>query len=400
MRSATATGAGHRVADRVARLPDVGSRNLALRVQAARARGVDVLPLLPYAERPVPPEVAEAVVAELSRNREAPSRGLPELLEALVEYLAGEIGIALDPDANILVTNGAMQGINVVFRAILDPGDEVLVPAPCFFFGGCVELAGGRPVYVQMDEDSGFAWDLDRLEAAITGRTVAVVVNTPVNPTGVVLGEDELGAIAELASRHDLLVIADESYDTMVYDGRRHVSIARAPAAAGRTLLVRSFTKSFAMPAWRIGYVIGPAPLIDACTKTLEWELLHSNHVAQAGVAAAVRGSLAFQTEMAQTFELKRDVLIAEIDRVLGLRVARPSGGPFLFINTASVFGSSETASQALLDAGVPTTPGHYCESDRHVRLAFGAAPDVLREAGRRIAAVVGARRQGSGRIG
>ena len=160
-----------------------------------------------------------------------------------------------------------------------------------------------------MDEAAGYAWDVERLAAAITPRTVAIVVNTPVNPTGVVLGEDTLRAIADLAERHDLLIVSDESYDTMVYDGHRHVSCASVAGAASRTAIIRSFTKSFAMPAWRVGYIVGPRGVIDACNKALEWEQLHGNHVAQAGAAAAMRHPVYPGNSMAHEFQQLRDVI-------------------------------------------------------------------------------------------
>ena len=369
-------------------MPPVGSRLLATQVKAARRRGIDVLPLMPYAERPPSPEAVEAVVSEIRQNREAPSRGLPELCEAVAERIGGEIGHPVDPESEVLVTNGSMQALNLVFRATVDPGDEVIIPSPCYFFGGCVELAGGRAVHVPMEESGGYAWDVDRIAAAVTPRTVAIVVNTPVNPTGVVLGEDTLRAIADMAERHDLLIVSDESYDTMVYDGRRHLSCAGIAGAAPRTALIRSFTKSFAMPAWRVGYIVGPPSVIDACTKALEWEQLHGNHVAQAGAASAMRHPVYPGDSMAQEFQQLRDVIHPFVSSDRPLHALKPAGGPFLFINVSEVFDSSTQASAALLEAGIPTTAGHFCQSDQHVRMAFGASPEVLREVGRRLSEI------------
>lgn len=376
-------------------MPPVGSRLLASQVKAARRRGVDVLPLMPYAERALSPEAIEAVVREIRRNREAPSRGLPELREVVADCIGGEIGQPVDPEAGVLITNGSMQALNLVFRAILDPGDEVIIPAPCYFFGGCVEMAGGRPVHVPMDEAAEYAWDVECIAAAVTPRTVAIVVNTPVNPTGVVLESDTLRAIVDLAERHDLLIVSDESYDTMVYDGRRHVSCASIGNAASRTALIRSFTKSYAMPAWRVGYIVGPASVIDACTKAMEWEQLHGSHVAQAGAAAAVRNPAYPGDSMAREFQRLRDVIHPFVAPDRPLHALKPAGGPFVFINVSEAFDSSTQASAALLEAGIPTTAGHFCRSDRHVRMAFGASPEVLREAGRRIAEVVAATTNG-----
>ena len=143
---------------------------------------------MPYAERAPSPEATEAVVREIRLNREAPSRGLPELrARSWQTASAPRLASPSNPEAEVLITNGSMQALNLVFRAILDPGDEVIIPAPCYFFGGCVEMAGGRPVHVPMDDAADYAWDIERIAAAVTARTVAIVVNTPVNPTGVVL---------------------------------------------------------------------------------------------------------------------------------------------------------------------------------------------------------------------
>ena len=374
-----------RVSRLVAGMPDVGSRDLARRVEAVRRQGVDVLPLMPYAQQAVSPDVAEAVAREIGRNHEAPSRGLPELCTAIAETLGSELSQAIDGQREVLITNGSMQALNLVFQATLNPGDEVIIPSPCYFFGGCVELAGGRPVYVPMSEKDEYSWDVDQIAAAVTPRTAAIVVSTPVNPTGVVLSAPTLEAIVNVAAKHDLLIVSDESYDTMVYDGLRHISIAQLPGARGRTLIIRSFTKSFAMPAWRVGYVVGPQLLIDGCIKVLEWHQLHGNHVAQAGATAAIRKPTSFRDRMAVVFQGMRDVVYPVVAATEPLCVGRPSGGPFLFVGVGAVFPSSAVASDAFLRVGVPTTPGHYCRSDRHVRLAFGAAPDVLREVGRRV---------------
>lgn len=384
-----------KIAHHVGAMPPVGSRLLANQVKAARRRGVDVLPLMPYAERAPSPEAIEAVVHEVRLNREAPSRGLPELREVVADRIGAEIGQPVDPEAEVLITNGSMQALNLVFRAILDPGDEVIIPAPCYFFGGCVEMAGGRPVHVPMDEAADYAWDVERIGAAVTPRTVAIVVNTPVNPTGVVLERDTLRAIADLAERHDLLIVSDESYDTMVYDGRRHLSCASVGGALSRTVLIRSFTKSYAMPAWRVGYIVGPRNIIDASTKALEWEQLHGNHVAQAGAAAAMRHPVYPGDSMAREFQQLRDVIHPFVAADHPLHALKPAGGPFVFINVSQVFDSSTQASAALLEAGIPTTAGHFCRSDRHVRMAFGASPEVLREAGRRIAEIAAATTNG-----
>jgi aminotransferase len=387
---------------RLCELPRVGSRALADHVQAARQRGIDVLELVPYPVRTLPSHVIAAAERAIAENQEAPSQGLPRLRRAVARRLGMEIGREINPDTEVLVTSGAMQGLSIVFRALLEPGDEVVIPSPCYFFHGCIELAGGVAVHVPMAEETGFAWDMEAIAAAITPRTRAIVVNTPVNPTGYVLTRAEIAALADLALAHDLLIIADESYDRMVYDGYQHESVAAIPEAAAcplclatlacrpgqagqaggqareRTILIRSCTKSYAMPAWRVGYIVAPADLTAQFTKAMEWELLHVNHVAQAAAAAAIDGPQDWLEDVAEEFQRARDWLLSGLAKVDGFSCVRPRGGPFLFLNIARLFASSEAASDALLAVGVPTVPGRYCQSDAHVRLAFGATSDVL----------------------
>jgi aminotransferase len=273
-------------------------------------------------------------------------------------------------------------------RTILDPGDEVIIPTPCYYFQGCVALAGGVARYVSMQETNGYKWDIAPIEAAITNRTRALVVNTPTNPTGYVLNRNELEALAALALKHDLVIIAEESYDRLVYDGRSHQSIAASPEVVQQTILLKSLTKSYAMPAWRVGYIVAPAPFAEPAVKAVEWELLHCNHVAQAAATAAILGPQEYLLSMTQEFQEARDQLLAGLAEFSEITCIAPQGGPFLFLNIERIFASSEAASDALLEVGVPTVPGWYCQSDTHVRLAMGASPPQLGEVLRRIGQV------------
>jgi aminotransferase len=380
------------ISPRMRELPPVGSREVAEQIETARKKGVRVLNLAPYPVRTLPPHVVEAAVQAIAKNEEAPSRGLPRLRQAIAVEVSRAVGREVCPDTEIQITNGAMQALNIVFRTLLAPGDEVLIPSPCFFFHGCVELAGGRTVYVPMAEENGFAWDFEAIARAITGRTRIIVVNTPVNPTGRVLTRAELATLAELALAHDLLLISDESYDRLVYDGLRHESVAALPQVASQTILIKSCTKSYAMPGWRVGYIVAPPEMVSLFNRALEWEQLHVCHVAQATAAAAIEGPQYWLTNAAAEFQAARDFLLAGFNRLAGLSCVRPKGGPFIFLNTSRLFSSSREASDALLAVGVPTTPGFYCQSDAHVRLAFGADPAVLGEVVARLAKVAGQR--------
>jgi aminotransferase len=334
----------------------------------------------------------EAVREAAAQPVSPPSRGLPEFNCAVAAALRSELSIELDPDRNVLATNGGMHALFVTFLCLLNPGDEVLVPSPCYFLEGIIEPLGGRIIYVPMEETRDYAWDLDLLEAHITTRTKCLFLNTPVNPTGRVLSEDDLRRIAELADRYNLLLIADESYNTLVYDGRSHLSVAALPLAQPRTLLIRSFTKSFAMPGWRVAFVAGPAVLIDALTKTLEWTTLHGAYVNQVAAVAALRGPQDWLAGVAQEFQSARDLICSYIGRNHAISAITPAGGPFVFINVRRLRRSSDEVAAVLLeDFGIPTTPGRFLHGPQHVRMAFGAGVEVLTEAADRLARAVAA---------
>jgi aminotransferase len=377
------------IASLLQELPRVGSRDLADRIALARKRGIDVLELAPYPYRDPANHIVEAAAKAVIGNEETPSRGTLDLRSAIAAQVGLELGRSIDPTHQVIVTNGAMQALNITFRTILDPGDEVIIPTPCYYFQGCVALAGGVARYVPMQETKGYRWEIEPLEAAITPRTRALVVNTPTNPTGHMLTAREIEELASMALRHNLIIVADESYDRLVFDGRTHLSIAAIPEVAEQTILIKSLTKSYAMPAWRVGYLVAPEAFVEAATRTIEWELLHCNHVAQAAAAAAIRGPQEHLLNMALEFQRARDQLLAGLVEYDEISCLPPQGGPFLFLNIQRIFTSSQAASDALLEVGVPTVPGWYCQSDAHIRMGMGASPSQLDEVVRRIGLAV-----------
>jgi aspartate/methionine/tyrosine aminotransferase len=342
---------------------------------------VDMLRLHPYPDRELPAHVKEAVLSSLGDRTNAPSQGLPALRRSIALTVGAELGLTVDPDSEVLVTAGSMHALCVAFRTLLESGDEVLIPAPCYFLEGIIEPLEARGIYVPMHEEKEYGWDFERLEAAITNRTKCVFLNTPVNPTGYVLSPDDLAELARLASAYNLLIIADESYNTMLYDGRIHRSIASVPGMKDRTLLIRSFTKSFAMPAWRVGFVVAHPELLGPMVNTLEWNVLYGSSITQVAATAALNGPLDWLAGVAGEFEYRRDILCNGLREIPLLSCVRPSGGPFLFLNVSRLRGDSCEISRALLEwYGIPTTPGIYFRSAEHVRMAIGAEPDVLEQ--------------------
>jgi aspartate/methionine/tyrosine aminotransferase len=367
-------------------LSRVGSRAVDAQVDALRRQGHRVLPLKPHPERPIPPHVIEAAMAAVHERCSPPSRGLLRLREAIATRLQTEMAVTIDPEEHVLVTNGGMQALFVAFASLFDHGDEVLVPAPCFFLDGIAHLMGVRLRYVPMEETERYRWDHKRLETALTSRTRAIFVNTPVNPTGYVLTDGDLQRVARLASEHNLWVLADESYDRMVYDGRRHLSIFSLSEARPRTVLIRSCTKSYAMPAWRVGYLVAPSQAVAVMTKAFEWQCLYGNSVCQSAAAAALAGPQDWLADVPAEFQANRDTMCRAIAATEGLACVVPQGGPFVFINVSAVGVDGDFFARRLLyDYGVPGTPGSTMRARHHVRIAFGGEPATVEDAAHRI---------------
>ncbi len=314
-------------------------------------------PLRGAASRPLPAHVRAEILAALDEVRPAPPRGLPALREA-IGRLHGR-----DPDIEVLVTSGAQHALSVCFRALVQPGESVIVPTPAYFFGGAIEAAGACAVYVASREKDGWRWDPEAIEAAVDARTRALVLCNPNNPTGYLPSADEIGALVELAERHGLLIVTDEAYERYLYDGARLASVLdRTPDA----VLVRSIGKSYAMPGWRLGYLVAPPHALDACAEVLEWDLLRCPTVAQRAAAAAIEGPQDWLADLAQEYERKRDSALAAVEAA-GLRRVRPSAGPFLFVGGVE---------DELLELGA--VPGRFFQAPGYARLPFGGDPDVL----------------------
>jgi aspartate aminotransferase len=350
-----------------------------------RADGADVIGLLEgEPDLPVPAEVIRATMDALSRGatKYSSSTGLPELKAAIVRKLKDENGVPAAPE-NILVANGAKQVIYEILQALCDPGDEVLIPAPCWVtFPESVKLAGAKPVLVDCGADHQVS--LDALERAVTPKTVAIILNTPNNPTGAVYPEAALRAVAAFASKHDLTIIADEAYEALVYDGARHVSVASVGAdAAARTVTVQTCSKSFAMTGFRVGYAAGPVELIKAAGRIHGHVTGNACTFAQLGAVAALGLGGTHRDFWRAEHQMRRDVAFALGSKLFDC--AKPQGGLFLFADARRHLGkrfkdSSALAAHFLEQAKVAVVPGAAFGRDGFLRLSFSAPEAVLRE--------------------
>jgi aminotransferase len=373
------------IAQRVLALPRVGSRLTDSLIEDLQSSGQRVLPLTAYPRRPLPEPVIEAAYAAISQMSHAPAQGLPDLRASIARRLTDELSVSVSAE-QVVITNGAMDALNVALTALLDPDDEVLIFSPCYFFEGIVRLAGGHPRYVRLEEKEGYAFDAQKLEASISARTKAILFTTPNNPTRHVATQEELQGIAQVALRHRLFIVTDESYDRLVYDGRRYLSIYALPDMAERTFLVRSFTKSYSLADWCVGYLVCPYRFVPSCVKVLEWRTLYNNSLAQKVAAAVLNSDDGWLDGLAEEFQRNRDLMLKELREKAGLSAVKSQGNPFLFVNVERLGISCERFSELLLTKfGVPTTPGCWHQESGHFRIAFGGKEETVREAIERI---------------
>jgi N-succinyldiaminopimelate aminotransferase len=336
-----------------------------------------------------PDEVREAAVAALraGRNQYAPGTGVPELRRAVADHQRHWYGMELDPDSEVVVTTGATEAVAAALLALVDPGDEVIVLEPYYdSYPAGIALAGGVRRAVPLRQ-ADFRLDAGALQAAVTPRTTAILLNTPHNPTGTVLDPAELAAVARIAVEHDLLVISDEVYEHLVFDGRSHVPIATLPGMAERTLTVSSGGKTFSFTGWKVGWAVGPAPLVQAVTKAKQFLTYTSGAPLQPAIAIALGLPEGYYADAASSLQARRDQLCAGLAK-LGLEVRVPEGTYFATTDVRAL--GADDGMQFCLDlparAGVVAIPHSVFADDPEtgrslVRWAFCKRPEVLDEA-------------------
>jgi N-succinyldiaminopimelate aminotransferase len=340
-----------------------------------------------------PPAVVEAAVEALraGRNQYAPGPGVPELRAAVAAHQARHYGIELDPDTQVVVTAGATEAIAAALLALVDPGDEVVVLEPFYdSYVACIEMAGGvrRPVTLRAP---GFRLDLDELAAAVTDRTKLILLNSPHNPTGAVLTRDELAAVASLAVEHDTLVVTDEVYEHLRYDGREHVPICTLPGMWDRTVSISSAGKTFSFTGWKVGWATGPEDLVATVYSAKQWLTFSNAAPLQPAIAHALDQEAGFYDRLAKDLEAKRDLLCDGLSR-LDLDVFVPEATYFVSTDVRR-YGYDDALAFCLAlpeRAGVVAIPSQafYDDQDegRHmVRWAFCKEASVIEEGIRRL---------------
>lgn len=374
-------------AERMKDIPFSGIRSVFEEVAAREAQGESIVAF--HIGRPdfdTPANVKEAAKQALDDGLVAytSNYGLLALRRAIAARLAAESQVTVDPATQVIVTVGANEAIFIAMMALLNPGDEVLIPDPMWsHYKWCAHLVGARVVSVPLSESNGFQLDPDDLERRVSSRTRMVVLNSPHNPTGVVFSRETIERVADVVAKHGLFLLSDEIYQQILYDGAEHVSPASLPQVAERTLLVGGFSKAYAMTGWRLGYVVASPQLIDALIRVHQYTNICATSFAQAGALAALNESQAPVRAMVQEFDRRRQVVVEGFAGIAAASLVTPTGAFYAFPNIGSLGScSQEVAKDLLRRANVAVVPGsafgQYGEG--YLRIAYSCAlPDVER---------------------
>jgi len=370
------------VSDRIASIPSSPTIAVGKRAQELRRQGVDVVdfgPGEPDFDTPLPVRQAAVGALDAGFTHYPPSRGIPELREAIAEKLSRENGLTYDPDTEIIVTPGAKQALVEAIFVLAGPSDEVIVFDPGWAsYDAIVRLAGATPVHVPLQKD--FTIDERKLNAAVTPHTRALIVGSPGNPTGHVLTDDELDVLSAVCQEHDLVLVSDEIYERLTYDDVRAVSPATCTGMWERTVTVNGLSKAYAMTGWRLGYAAAPASLIDAMLKVHEHTVTAATSFAQVGAVEALRGPQEPIQSMVAEFAKRRALIVEGLNGLPGVRCVTPEGAFYVFPDISATGMTGTELAKGLLEQGVALTPGAGFGAawDTHVRLSYATSVERI----------------------
>jgi aminotransferase len=338
---------------------------------------------------PTPPPICEAGIASIHRGETGytSNAGVLELRQEIARHLARRYGVQYAPDDEILVTVGVSEALHAAILSLVDPGDAVLLPEPCFVaYDPCVRFANGLPVPVVTRAEDGFQVTGEELGRALAPRTKALLLSYPNNPTGAVMERERLLEVARFAEAHDLIVISDEIYDRFVY-GMEHTCFASLPGMKQRTVLLGGFSKSHAMTGWRIGYACGPREIIQAMHKVHQYIIMSAPTMAQMGILGALGCDDDCAQGIVREFAMRREIVVEGLRRI-GLPCVEPRGAIYAFPSIAHTgLSSSEFSERLLCEEKVAVVPGNAfgASGEGYVRVAYTVPAPRLEEAFERL---------------
>ena len=355
------------------------------KAKAMKAEGIDVCGF--GAGEPdfdTPEHIKAAAMASLDGGftKYTPSSGTPDLRQAISDKFKADNGLDYKP-TQIIVSNGAKHSCYNTILATCQPGDEVLIPAPYWLsYPEMVRLAGAEPVFVQTSEENGWKMTAEEFENAMTPRTKMVIINSPGNPTGAVYTREELQALLEVAVEEEILILSDEIYEKLTYDGVEHVSIASlSKEAYDLTITINGFSKAYAMTGWRLGYLGAPEPIARAIDAMQSHSTSNPCSFAQMGGLAALRGDQQPVTDMREEFNMRRQYMIERMGTIPRITVVAPQGAFYVLANISQLgLNSSNFADRLLSKHHVAVVPGVAFGDDRTIRLSYATSMDVIKK--------------------
>ena len=377
---------------------------IAAKAGKLRSEGIDVVNFSAGEPDFDTPEHIKAAAVEALRKgmtKYTDVKGIEPLRAAIVHKYEREHGLSYRRE-DVLVSCGAKHSVYNVLQAVVNPGDEILIPAPYWVsYSDMALLAGGVPKLIQTNEATGFRITAEQLEAAVTAKTRVFVLNSPCNPTGASYDNDELLAIARVLEKHNCLVIADDIYEKIVYDDFQvHNIVALNPALRDQTVIINGVSKTYAMTGWRIGYAIGPADIISAAAKIQSQSTSNPTSIAQAAALEAISGPQIEVGRMVREFKQRRDVIVDRLNALPGIHCLKPQGAFYVFPNVSNLLGRMangkklaspcDFADYLLEEAKVAVVPGEDFGSKEHIRFSYATALEDIEKGCKRISVAVG----------
>lgn len=391
------------ISDRAAAVSSSTTLDITAKAKALASQGINVISFAagePDFDTPDHIKAAAADALKKGQTRYTPAAGLPALRQAVCDHLAAVYGLTYAP-RQVVVSCGAKHSLYNAFQVLINPGDEVLIPAPYWVtYPEQVRLAGGKPVLVPTDPADGYRLRAAALRQYLTRRTRALVVNSPCNPTGAVYDREELAAIGDLAFEHDFTIISDEIYAQLVYDRAEHVSPAGLNEQVfKRTVTINGLSKAYAMTGWRLGYAAAPDPIADAINNLQSHMTSNPTTFAQYGAIAALTGDQTCVREMAAAFAERRVLMVEGLNAIEGISCPVPYGAFYAFADVSGLYGreiAGETVNNSLAfarlcleKAHVAVIPGDAFGADNCVRLSYAASRERIDEGLARLRALV-----------
>jgi aspartate aminotransferase len=365
-----------KLAARVSQVTPSLTLAIAAKAKAMKAEGIDVCSFSagePDFDTPAHIKAAAAKALESGKTKYGPAAGEPKLREAIAQKLQSDNGLDYKAE-NVIVTNGGKHSLYNLMVALIDPGDEVIIPAPYWLsYPEMVTLVGGKPVIINTDASTGYKITPEQLKKAITPKTKLFVLNSPSNPTGMVYTPEEIKALAQVVVDADIFVVSDEIYEKILYDGAQHISIGSlGKEIFARTLISNGFAKAYSMTGWRLGYLAGPVEIIKAASTIQGHSTSNVCTFAQYGAIAALESPQDCVEEMRQAFAKRRQIMFDRLNAIPGLSCPKPDGAFYLFPDISKTGLKSLEFCNALLEAHqVAVIPGIAFGADQNIRLSY-----------------------------